>query len=516
MANYREITSGQEGRLLVLKGKTEPPSLSKPSDFFLSQPAQRFSVVLRTATPKMLKDVQAPEFLDTNNSVEYALTHSTLSEIRGTSHNMQSDTPSSRISASIILAEPALYVQSYNKVHAEHHTASVLRGLVQLNVPKGEIPGPVCLQLRCIASTEWPESWRLRHVEKVDRYESCCGKTRLAMSPRGSHDSSEQYALDFELPVNSVLPESIDLPMGSVRYEVLATMGEKVLCRQAVKVVRMDCMCSIESAEPWVVTGRQDWVRFFFLFHGSSFRIGGLVPVTVRLSHIAEVKWHHLEIHLVEDTEYSSRNGRAMRIQSKDKGLLLRRQVGGAIRTASHVEVETIAAAAKNMPMAEVKVFPPEIKSLTANAVDVGQRNVTEEVVMDEQLELRLPPCTGTHADQRVTIHHATSYRPMTVRHYLKIIALVTRKLLSGQEMTYELVIRTPIHIVSCKVRETDTLLPPYNSGPDAPTRISPVICACEMRSKESGVARNIAEVEQYWTRARTPLNAPTLPQYAG
>lgn len=264
------------------------------------------------------------------------------------------------------------------------------------------------------------------------------------------------------------------------------------------------------------MTGQQDWVRFFFLFHSQSFRIGGPVPITVRLSHVDNVTWHQLEIRLLEDIEYSTHDSQAIRTQSRDKGALFRRKIGEAIRTASQVEVEQMSSGAKNVPLANMNIWPPQIKSLTANSLDVGNIDRRETIMMDEKIDLRLPSCGGR---KRITcmesIHHTTAYRPMHVKHFLKVIILVSRPIkATSQEITYELVLKIPIHIMSCKVREIDTVLPAYKGTGAVPQPEEAFVCTCSSTADQPTTAET-SLLSEYWTGKSDGRGGQDPPEYS-
>lgn len=501
MANYHEVTSSLEGRLLVQKGRVKQNPLHSLEDLFRSEDSSRTYTVLLRAAALRLPEAHSKELHKDGNIQEIKPFLKKAKPV--TQH------PFGKLSTpSIVLAEPVLYVQGYNKVHARAHTSPVVRGYVQFPIVPGENIKSLKVRLSGVSITEWPEAWRLKDVSKVDRYEFARKEVELKKDDLQVNNQ----VLDFELPVSSVIPETIDLLSAQVQYQLGVIVDGVQVCEQDLKVVRTDCLCSLESSEPWCVTGRQDGIRYCFLFHSSSFNVGSDLPMTVRLSHTSEVTWHSIEVRLVEDISYGSINGKAIRLQSRDKGILHRQEIGGPIRTASQIDVEQLSAAAKNVPVAAVNMLPLGLKSLTAHSVDVGKRNTPEVVVMDERLDLRLPPCSK--GSPCTTIHPATTYSPISVRHFLKIIILVSRSLGPGREMTYELVVRIPIHVLSCNIRESDILLPAYRTVAEQPAQVAQNSCGCSLHRTVSETSEPF-DVERYWFKARKTPKETELPQYA-
>jgi Arrestin (or S-antigen), N-terminal domain len=427
MDNYKGVTTALEGRLFLRPGKPTKCE-NRPEEFFQSRTEIRPTVnswlsgramsgysaekeesvkshgqspKISTAFPRPSWKRGEPKRLPKQNITEPP----------------QGFSPNNRFVVTITLAEPNLYVEGFNFDHCEAHRSAVLRGTVHLKVLQRTVLRDLKLDFEGLSETRWPESWRLRHLKKNYREVFTTYPWRF-INPENLASYSQAfdagaYEYHFELPLDSALPETIELPLGSVRYSLKATVTQtgqalqSATCSMPVNILRIPCGCSLELVEPCGATGLQHGLQYSLMLHAQSFPVGGQVPLSMKLIPVADCSWERISISIEEHIKYRTRDGLAQREQSQSKASLLDRRArqDDLARRA----FKTISAAGDSMSSfyagaADIK-NPRQGSHGSSDSSDVGK--------LQEKFMLQLPTCSQLHPD--------TSYSCLLVQHCLVV-----------------------------------------------------------------------------------------------
>ena len=497
MEDYKQVTSSLEGRLLLLSGKARRPS-ENFEDFFQPRPETQAIVNSwlslkanslaglsnSSSGPEKTVDEKGPQnssLSGTSRRLEKGVDRMTAPEARQTTSANQK-----AFKLTIELAEPVLHLEGFDASHSRAHRSTVLRGLLRLDVQQKTTLKGLSLGFRGTSKTEWPESWRLRKLKKV------CEETILTHSwdfvgdkkiPVNKKAVKEKafdpgvYTMNFELPLESSLPETIDLPLGAVSYTLAATATSEVgsnsaTCTQEVTLIRIPCACSLELVEPYGVHGSQHGLRYSFGLFSKSVAIGGRVPLSMRLASIPEVSWERITISIIEDVQYGTRDGIAQREQSRTKGVILEKRATIAqdpITQRTVRRISTTGEKLRHAHAAAVDIEKPPRRGSTASS--------EPEVNLLEKVMLNIPTCSVLQAD--------TAYSCIYVRHHLVITILSRIDLDETTHRNFEVQIKMPIQILTCKLNKGNTTLPEYSAQPIGSKVLEqPPGCGCEASSK--------------------------------
>ena len=496
MEDYREVTSAIEGRLCLRSSKA-PKHEILSEDYFQSR-TDRPPTVNSWLSGRAMPDISLGKSNDRkeapnkgrSNSIASDRHHErkrgiTLPSLRATGPAVDYST-NDAASLTIELAEPNLYLEGFNYQHCTEHRSTVLRGVLRLQVKQKAAFHDLSLRFEGISETIWPESWRLRHVKKkcresfvhhdwnfLDRDDETAENERLGQSfDLGTYD------YPFELPLDSSLPETIDLPMGGVYYTLTATASPSVSSQTSafarkVNLVRIPCSCSLELTEPCGATGFQHGLRYNFMLHGQSFPVGGQVPLGIRLVPTTDCSWQRLTITIEEDIRYRTRDGFAQREQSRVKATLLdkrAKQDDFAQRA-----LRRISAAGESMSSTYAGSATIEKGRRSSH----GSQDPVDAECLREKAVLQLPSCSRVHPD--------TAYSCLYVQHTLVITILARISMPDDSYKHFQIRVRLPIQLLTCKLSEGNTVLPEYAESADTSgLDEAPRLCRCVSSSNHS------------------------------
>ena len=497
MGDYKEVTSAIEGRLSLRSSKA-PRNEIPPEDYFQTRTdrpptvntwlAGRAASDLSASKSDDAKD-QAPKTRVTNKAPRPSRnrrTGTTRSSVR-TSEPEGQCSATDAVTLTIDLGEPNLYLEGFNYQHRTEHQSAVLRGVLHLQVKQKVTLRELSLHFEGVSETVWPESWRLRHLKKHCResflehdwgyledereHITDADRTRQSFDP-GLYDHA------FELPLDSSLPESINLPMGSVRYSLRATASQtgipsqRATCTQRVNLLRIPCACSLELIEPCGAHGFNHGLQYSFMLHGRSFPVGGQATLGIKLVPAPECSWERITITIEEDTRYRTRDGLAQREQSRCTAALLdkrAKQDDLALRA-----FRRISAAGERMSSTYAGSATIEKPRRSSH----GSQDSMDSICLQEKIVLQLPSCSRVHPD--------TAYSCMYVQHTLVITILARITMPDDNHKHFQIRVRLPIQLLTCKLSEGNTVLPVYAVSPDLEGLEVPPLCRCVSSSGNS------------------------------
>ncbi len=198
------------------------------------------------------------------------------------------------------------------------------------------------------------------------------------------------YKYFFEHPISTNLPESINVALGSVKYELEAVIERagafksKVTSTMELIVVRALAETSTESFEPIGISRTwEDQLHYEIVISGKSFPIGTSIPIAFKLTPLAKVKCHRIKVFITENCEYWCKKKKVHRIEPMRKVQLLE------------------------------KVPDAATESLLGDLEGIEQPGSTEF-----EFAAQIPPC-GQKDQNR--IHFDTTYEDIKVHHWIKV-----------------------------------------------------------------------------------------------
>jgi arrestin-related trafficking adapter 3/6 len=496
MDDYKEVTSSLEGRLFLLASKPRRPPDNIEAFF---QPRPETQAVVNSWLSLKASSINVQRAQPGSPSRESSASSGrqnapegidSLLDRSSTRSTPKGPSPRASVSASgfsmtVELAEPVLHLEGFDGSHTQVHRSTVLRGLLRLDVTRRVSLRGLSLTFQAMSKTEWPESWRLRKLKKLCE-ESIMSHTWDFLRPEQSSGKKQAraksydpgvYVMNFELPLDSSIPETINLPLGSVSYHLTAsalteTSSIPACCSKEVILIRIPCACSLELSEPYGVHGSQHGLRYSFGLFAKSVAIGGRVPLSMRIASIPEVSWERITVSMIEDVRYSTRDGLAQREQSRTKAILMEKRAAtlqDPVRQRAVRRISTTGEKLRHAHAAAADVEKPLRRSSTASS--------EPEVHLLEKAILNIPSCSVIQPD--------TAYSCIYVRHGLVITILSRINLDETSHRNFEVQIKIPIQILTCKLTKGNTTLPEYSEMPQGSSVLEqPPECGCSGSSK--------------------------------
>ncbi|KAK6333382.1 hypothetical protein TWF718_011196 [Orbilia javanica] len=276
-----------------------------------------------------------------------------------------------------------------------------------------------------------------------------------------------EYTYNFELPIENILPETIQCELGSVKYELEAIIERagafrpNLVGKKDVVLIRCPADTSLEQVEPIAIS--RDWedqLHYDIVISGKSFPMGSQIPIAFKLTPLAKVRCHRIKIFVTENVEYFCRNKKIHRIERAKKVQIYEKRADGAV----------------------TGVYPGSSVRVTAGGRHGDPDNPDSELGPDQRLgdnllgdlegdiigptemefNVRLPGCG---AKQEEKIHFDTTYKNIQVHHWIKIVMRLSKVDPNdpSKRRHFEISIDSPFHILSCKCSHANISLPAYS-----------------------------------------------------
>ena len=238
------------------------------------------------------------------------------------------------------------------------------------------------------------------------------------------------YFYSFELPLDSRIPETINVDLGTVKYELEATVERSGAFRanlvgtKEVTLIRAPSEGCLEQVEPIAISRKwEDQLHYDIVISGKSFPLGAQVPIAFKLTPLAKVQCHRIKVYLTENIQYYTANRKVHRMEPMRKIQLFEKRAdshsvsaypGSSVRITAGggVAYDSRAAAARG----EENV-PRDFISLLGN-LD-GEQNVGPT---EMEFNVQLPSCSMMREkDKYQRIHFDTTYQGIQVHHWIKV-----------------------------------------------------------------------------------------------
>ncbi|CAL1711434.1 unnamed protein product [Somion occarium] len=270
------------------------------------------------------------------------------------------------------------------------------------------------------------------------------------------------YPISFAIPVTS--SPSISCEYGSVVWHLKAvvhrpgTFKSKLSATQEVTVVACPGEDDTEDTES-VIVERQwdDQMQYLISISGRSFYIGGTIPVSLTFAPWTKMKVYKLSVVIEERVEYLTHFKRVARTDCINRISLLN-------LAPAHKEIPLLPLpfddldSFRNSPLHELVGPDDDPSEVASHFLGPGPWQLQTEVALPKS-------CTQLHFTNK------NKRSNILISHLLKVIFRVQRgderdvDPTSGRRKMFDIVVQTPIHILSCLCSPAYTSLPPYSGN---------------------------------------------------
>ncbi|KAG6828251.1 hypothetical protein H0H92_008639 [Tricholoma furcatifolium] len=290
------------------------------------------------------------------------------------------------------------------------------------------------------------------------------------------------YPISFAIPANS--PPTLHCNYGTVTWRLRATVHRpgafkaKLAASREVVVVISPTEEDTEDSENIIVERHwEQQLQYLISISGRSFYIGGTVPITFTLLPLAKMKVHRISVFIEERVDYYTHMKRIARTDPIHHIDLLTVKEHG--KHAGHIlplesdDVDVF----KHSPLYALVTPDDDVSEMASMLMGPGPWTFHQD--------LQLPSSCG---QMRITNKNRRSN--MVITHQLKCVMRVERSddlhvdPKTGKRKLFDIVIQTPIHILSCRCNPEWTSLPQYAESFDDKSTILPK-CPCEARRAE-------------------------------
>ncbi|KAJ7018359.1 hypothetical protein C8F04DRAFT_167052 [Mycena alexandri] len=286
------------------------------------------------------------------------------------------------------------------------------------------------------------------------------------------------FPISFAIPPNS--PPSMECNYGTVIWRLKANVhrpgafASRMHATREVVVITAPMEDDTEGSENIVVERHwEQQLQYLISISGRSFPVGGVVPVSFTMMPMTKVKIHRVAIYLEEKVEYYSQMKRLARADPVMRLQLLsikhNDKSGGPILPLDSNDVDAL----KKSPLLALTMPGDDLSELASEWMGPGPWTFHQE--------LQLPQSCA-----RLRFTNKNKRSNMTVTHFLKCVMRVERgddceiDAKTGKRKLYDIVVQTPVHILSCRCNPEWMSLPRYSTSFEDPAGVAP-ICPCEI-----------------------------------
>ena len=298
------------------------------------------------------------------------------------------------------------------------------------------------------------------------------------------------YTYNFELPIDSRLPETIDVELGSVKYELEAIVERAGAFRanlvgsKEVILIRAPSEGSLEQIEPIAISRNwEDQLHYDIVISGKSFPLGAQVPIAFKLTPLAKVQCHRIKVFVTENIQYYTSNKRVQRPEPTRKLQLFEKRADSQSISAypgSQIRITAgggVAYDARGAAARGDENVPRDMSNLLGNLDTGGEVGPTEM-----EFNVQLPSCHQMRdRENSQRLHFDTTYGGIQVHHWIKIVMRLSKPDPSDptKRRHFEISIDSPFHILSCRATQANIALPAYTSPESTTLLTEHSACGC-------------------------------------
>lgn len=229
-----------------------------------------------------------------------------------------------------------------------------------------------------------------------------------------------EYGYNFELPLESCLPETLEVELGSVKYELEAILERsgafrpKLVGKKEVVLIRCPKEESLENVEPIAISRTwEDQMRYDIIISGKSFPLGSTIPIAFKLTPLAKVRCHKIKIYITENIDYACKNKKVARHDPVKKVLLFEKRADGTTNSAFAGSTATV--------LSGGGVATGDNPGATTSADNLlgdlsGELNIGPT---EMEFNVQLPGCNAREKDR---VHFDSSHKDIQIHHWIKVI----------------------------------------------------------------------------------------------
>jgi hypothetical protein len=239
------------------------------------------------------------------------------------------------------------------------------------------------------------------------------------------------YVYNFELPLDSRLPESIAVELGNVKYELEALVERSGAFRanlmgsKELTLIRAPSEGSLEQTEPIAISRNwEDQLHYDIVISGKSFPLGSQVPIAFKLTPLAKVQCHRIKVFVTENIQYFTNSKKVHRLEPTRKVQLFEKRADGhsvssypgssmRITAGGGIPYDYRAAAAagsEDVPRDQTNL----LGNLDNDSASVGPTEM--------EFNVQLPSCHMMKDKLKSErLHFDTTYQNIQVNHWIKV-----------------------------------------------------------------------------------------------
>ncbi|KAI9051521.1 hypothetical protein LZ554_004567 [Drepanopeziza brunnea f. sp. 'monogermtubi'] len=299
------------------------------------------------------------------------------------------------------------------------------------------------------------------------------------------------YEYNFELPIDKNSPETLKLPLASVKWNLEAVVERagafktNLVGSKEIPVIRSPSEDSLELVEPISISRKwEDQLFYEIMISGKSFPLGSKIPIAFKLTPLAKVQIHKIKVLVSESVDYYARNKKIARRESQRKILLFEKAAGKPLAKeydASEVRIlrggeRTDDERVQSRQFAETDrllrahregIQPEPLPERTNNMlgdIDLGIPSLSGSTEME--IDVQLPTCEMMEKDRKFRLTNDCTWKNVDVHHWIKIVMRVSRNDVDDptgkKRRHFEITIDSPISLLNCRATQANLALPSY------------------------------------------------------
>ncbi|MCJ1437919.1 hypothetical protein MMC27_007306 [Xylographa pallens] len=332
-------------------------------------------------------------------------------------------------------------------------------------------------------------SLQLNQSRSFGKGESASGGLSIAQKGYRTFTPGD-YIYNFELPIDSRLPETIDVELGRVKYELEAIIERAGAFRanlvgtKEVTLIRAPAENSLETVEPIAIS--RDWedqLHYDIVISGKSFPLGAQVPIAFKLTPLAKVQCHRIKVYVTENIQYYTSNKRVHRLEPTRKIQLFEKRADAPSVSAypgSSVRITAGGGVAYDGREAAARGDESVSRDTTNLLGNLdGEHNVGPT---EMEFNVQLPSCHAMQEREKAAkLHFDTTYQGIQVHHWIKIVMRLSKPDIDDptKRRHFEISIDSPFNILSCRATQANTALPAYSSPESVNDMADQFECGC-------------------------------------
>ncbi|KAJ6497646.1 hypothetical protein C8R45DRAFT_1093994 [Mycena sanguinolenta] len=304
------------------------------------------------------------------------------------------------------------------------------------------------------------------------------GKDKDKSSWKEFKKGTYTFPISFAIPPNA--PPTMECPYGSVVWRLKANVHRPGAFASRMHAVRQVLVIAApmedDTEESEAIVVERHWeqqLQYLISISGRSFPIGSVIPVSFTMMPLSKVKIHRLSILLEEKIDYHSQMKRVARSDPVVRIVLLSVKHDDQLREPILPLESNDVEALQNSPLLALTAPGDDLSELASQWMGAGPWSF--------QQELQLPAsCSLLHFTNKNRLAN------MTVTHFIKCVMRVERgddtamDPKTGKRKLFDIVVQTPVHILSCRCNPEWMSLPRYCASFEDPDHDVAPNCPCE------------------------------------